>query len=297
MTSMFVPATLLVLSSASIQAAYSPRVLMSPLLESRLLLNNEKPQMDISKVQIAFPPSSNADVRIKVYKGEELLNDIEMKIGVTVGNLVVASMPQFSFVDLGTGTGPRRIDVTVDGKLAGRLDFTLTQTSGGDALVPTKGWDVEGPWSQLAYFTYKDEQVSRNDVTIFYWVKESEVPVMNNRRTVKVTIRNGNTVIGTSDDRYPSGPGYSRLTHPFKKANGQFLDKTDLNGFSSPLTVEVKAGEKVLRSWRVTPGGAGFAPHPRTNLDGTEPQLWLSPKYINGQIVQPVTLTWLVAGN
>jgi len=276
-------------------AAPSPSVVMSSLLEARLMLGSTpEPRIHLSSVQIAFPPAGDPTVQVVVKAGDTTVAEAPMTIKTRAGNLAVANPKDAGFISLGTTPGPREITVLVDGKPAGRLPFTLNRKQSGDALAPSTEYDVVGPWKDYAYLSYDAVSDGRNDINAVYWVALSEVGA-SAKPTVVMTIRQGTKLIASGGERYPNGAGYSRFDQPFRTPDNQTFSKQLLAKLNGVLTFEVKAGTKVLRKWDVQVANGDFVPHVRSNPETTDPLKFLASRKINGREISKKVMTWLAA--
>lgn len=277
-----------------VNAAPTPRVVMSTLLESRLLVGDTKdPSIHLAFVQLAFPPPNDDNVKVVVRSGSTVIAEQPMTIKTRVGNLATAGPKGAGFTSLGTEPGPRTLEVLVNGEVAGKLDFVLNRSQGGDALAPKTMYEVVGPWKDYAYITYEAEPRGRNDINVIYWVSLDELNDSSARATVSMTVKQGSQIIAKGDDRYPNGGGYSRFIQPFRTPSQQVLSKETLAGLSGTLTFEVTHKSKVIRQWDVKVENGAFVPHERSNHETTEATAYLAPRRINGRMIDGKIITWL----
>lgn len=250
--------------------------------------------MDVSNLQIAFPPADGVQVTLAVKSGSQTLAEVPMTLFERQGNLAKMKYQRSSFVSLGTDAGPRSIEITAGEKLAGKLDFELTKKQGGDPLVPKVEYGVKGPWSRYGYVTYEIEDDGRNDIYANYWMSKDDLSAGNARFVCYV--RQGTKVIAESRQRSVSGPGYTKqLNQLFKPGNNVFT-KADLASLNGQLVFEVKEGSRLLRKWLVQVSGGEFTPHSRSSLTGTKPELYLAPRRLAQRGVDPKLLTWMIQG-
>lgn len=283
----------LLLAASMTQPTPGASVVLTSLLEAtQFYLTAAEPGVRFSNMQIAFPPSPSFKCEVLVKEGEKTLHTLQFRHTSLKGGVFSAVMSRTpGAVGLGSSDGPRSFEVMVDGKLAGKFDFTLTKTSNGDPLDPKTTWVLNGPWKDSAYITHKPDDGYRQDAMLVFWVGLNELKPGD--QTIVATLKKGSTIVATGDKRRPNGPGYSRFEQPFIKPDKNAISVKDLAGMSGLHTIEVTQGSTVLRKWTFNIANGGIAPHPLSDHLKAKPTEWLSPRYLSGNGLSPFTMHWL----
>lgn len=282
------------LSLTAPQATPLPAVVLNSFLEGQnFYLDAAEPKILVAGISFGFAPSGTFATKMLVKEGDTTLHDLKFRDNLPERAGVFASVRGRTpgSISLGTGDGPRSLEVFVDEQPAGKFVFTLTKSSNGDPLDPKVSWKIVGPWKDYAHFKHKPDDGSRQDVFFTYWVAQHELAA--GEKTVTATLKKGATVVAKSRDNIPNGSRYSRFEVPILKPNNDPLMVKDLPGMAGSYTMEVTAGKRILRSWKVTIGASGFVPHAKSDHTKTGPLEWLSPRVQFGTAVSPFTHFWV----
>ena len=283
----------LLLAASLAQPTPAPTVVLNSFLEStQFYLAAAEPMVRFSTLQIGFAPSGVFKCELLVKEGDKTLHTMQFRD--TIGKAGVFSMVRSrtpGSVSLGTSDGARSFEVMVDGKLAGKFDFTLKKVSGGDPLDPKTSWQMTGPWKERAYISHKPDDGYRQDAYAVFWVAFDELKPGD--PTVVATLKKGSTIVAIGDKRRPSGPGYSRFEQPLIKPDRNVIGVKELAGMSGLHTLEVAQGTTVLRKWTFNFANGGIAPHALSDHLKASPTEWLAPRKMDGNAVSPFLMHWL----
>jgi hypothetical protein len=276
------------------QSTPAPAVDINWLLQSAsFFLQGPEPKIMVNRVSFAFAPAGPFASKMVVSEGSQTVQELLFRDTSVVRGGVFAEVPCRvpGSVSMGAGNGERTIEFMVDGKVAGRFKFTLNKSSNGDPLDPKVSWKIVGPWATHAFFSHKPDDGSRQDIELVFWVASHEL--VSGERTVVATLKKGTSEIAKTPERIPNGAPYSRFATSLIKPNKDPLQVKDLKGLSGSYTLEVTAGKRVLRSWKLSIANGGFVPHLRSDHTKTDPTMWLSPRVQIGYSVSPYGRYWL----
>ncbi len=256
------------LLAASALTASEPTAALWSLLSTSFQLNGAEPSVMLNKAQIAFAPAGDFEAKLVVRAGEEVL-------GETIPGQIfrAESMSAIQFrvksVKLGTTPGPRSLDLMINGKSAGRLDFTLSKTA--------TGWSTMGPWADHAQIRWSSDGRPANRVRFDYWASGEEMP--DAKAPFKAVMKRGSQVLAEGSDKYPSGSIWVKRTDNWKRPNGTFVTVGDMATLGNgPFVVDIVQAGKTVKSYRGSIVGGQFALHRRSseNLSDGERHLPLT---------------------
>lgn len=283
----------LALAASLAQPTPAPSVVPNSFMEStQFYLAAAEPMVRFSALQIAFAPTGVFKCELLVKEGDKTLHTMQFRNPTAragVFSMVMSRTP--GSVSLGTSDGPRSFEVMVDGKLAGKFDFTLKRVSGGDPLDPKTSWQLTGPWKERAFIRHKPDDGYRQDAYAVFWVALDELKPGD--PTVVATLKKGSTIVAVGDKRRPSGPGYSRFEQPFIKPDKNAIGVKELASMSGLHTFEVTQGTTVIRKWTFNFANGGIAPHALSDHLKASPTEWLAPRMMDGNGMSPFTMHWL----
>lgn len=268
--------------------------LLSFLEGPQFYLSAAEPSVRFNGLSVAFGPASDFACELLIKEGDKTVNTVQFRHARLRGGVftdVISRTP--GAVSLGTSEGKRSFEVMVDGKLAGKFDFSLKKSSNGDPLDPKTTWVLDGPWTKNAYIKHKPDDGYRQDAYLVYWVAAHELKVGD--PFVVATLKKGSTVIATADKRRPNGPGYSRFEQPLIKPDKNALGVKDLAGMTGSYTLEVSQGGSLIKKWNLSMGNGGIIPHALSDHTKANALEWLSPRKLEGTAVSPFTMHWLTA--
>lgn len=268
--------------------------LLSFLEGPQFYLSAAEPSVRFSGLSVAFGPASDFSCELLIKEGDKTLNTVQFRHGRLRGGVftdVISRVP--GAVTLGASEGKRSFEVMVDGKLAGKFDFSLKKSSNGDPLDPKTTWSLDGPWSRSAYIKHKPDDGYRQDASLVYWVSANELKPGD--LSVVATLKKGATVVATSDKRKPNGPGYSRFELPLIKPDKNTLGVKDLAAMSGSYTLEITQGGSLVKKWNLSIANGGIVPHALSDHTKANALEWLSPRKLEGTAVSPFTMHWLTS--
>jgi len=132
---------------------YDPAVSMASFLRMKPQLNNAEPSIADNELDLAFAPEGDFKAQVIYRNGAQVIQLLTAKPSQRFGTMARLKWRRET-IPLGTESGPRSIEVLLDGKSVGLLEFTLTKSGGSDPFDPKPSWILGGPWSDLAYFTH-----------------------------------------------------------------------------------------------------------------------------------------------
>lgn len=246
---------LLAALAASALAAPEPTVNLWSLFTARFFLNGPEATMMIENAEFSFAPAGDVDVKMQVRAGSELLDEPIFSRLYRVDSVAVAKF-RVKSIKLGTTPGPRSIDLIINGKSAGRLDFDLKKAA--------TGWETTGPWATHAQIRWEDDGRPNNRVRFDYWAAGTEMP--DAKAPFKAVFKRAGKVLAEGSEKYPSGAMWVKRTDNLKRPDGSFVTVGDMAKLGDgPIVVEIVQAGKTVKSYRCSMSGGKFAPHPRSS--------------------------------
>lgn len=284
----------LALAIVSTQSTPAPAVSTISLLEGlSFFLENPQPGVIVGPVSFAFAPEGAFTPKLVISQNGNTLQEVGFQREAVRGGAFAAIRPRIpGQIMLGTENGERTFEYFVNDKLAGRFTINLTKTTGGDPLDPKVRWKIVGPWKDLANIKHKPDDGNRQDIYLTFWVAQHELQA--GEKTVVAHLKKGGAIVASTRENMPNGPRYFRSELQFMRPDKSPIQVKDLAKMNGNYTVEVIAGKRVLRNWKVTIANGAFQHHPRSDHNTTAPELWLSPREQFGTGVSPFTTYWLV---
>jgi hypothetical protein len=275
-------------------AAANPMPIVSELLFTRFMLEQEEPTVWAKDVQFAFLPEG-ATVRAVYKNGDDVLSEKSYGGVEIYGAISLLAVRGIGTIPLGTNEGPRSIEFYVNDQLVYTLGFTMTKETSGDAFNPRTVWHIDGPWSQVAHFWYDPERGAGEPVSLIYYAGSHEVAA---GAEVVAIIRRGGTELARTDVRTVQGAGYSRFQQDILIDGRNRMTVGELGRFDGDLTIDIVSGGSVLRTFYGRVANGAFVPHPRSDHTAVDAQSFLSPRYVsdNNQIrggISPMLLAWV----
>jgi hypothetical protein len=273
------------LLAASALTASEPTAALWSLLSTSFQLSGPEPSVMLNQAQLAFAPAEDFQAKLIVRSGEEVLGET---VPGQIFRAETMSAIQFRVrsVKLGTTPGPRSLDLEINGKSAGRLDFTLKKTA--------TGWATSGPWADHAQVRWANDGRANNFVRFDYWVAGDEMP--DAEAPFKAVFKRGAQVLAEGSDKYPSGPIWVKRTDNLRRPNGSFVTVGDMASLGNgPFVVDIVQAGKTVKSYRGSIAGGQFVLHPRSKENLTEGQRHLPPRDV-GEAMNKLTndvIVWL----
>ena len=270
-----------------------PMVAFESFLMQRLFTTGPEVRMLGSDLDLIFPPEGEFTGKVVYKSGERVLFETPTRLQQRHG-----AMARLTFrgtnVQLGTENGPRSVEVYINDRLAGRLEFTLTRSESDDPFDPKTTWTVSNdPWGTHAYFTYDQDPAERQDIRFTYWSNTGElggVPKGNLALAVK---RNGK-VVATSSAREISTADYLQKTQDLRTPDGMVFTAKSLAALCGPIVVELTHDGRVVTRFTGAVAKGTFVPHPLSAPDAPEPAHFLSPRILTegGGGVSDILYSW-----
>lgn len=286
-------ATALTLALMPLQSTAAPAVSTNSLLEGlSFFLEAPEPGVIVGPVSFAFAPAATFTPKLVISQNGKPIQEIGFQREMIRGGAFAAVRPRVpGQVMLGSENGDRTFEYFVDDKLAGRFTVNLTKTTQGDPLDPKVRWKIVGPWKDLAAIKHKPDDGYRQDLMLTYWVAQHEL--QPGEKTVVAHLKKGSTIIASTRESIPNGPRYLRSEVPLLRPDKSSVQVKDLSKMSGSYTLEVTAGKRMLRSWKLSIANGAIVPHPRSDHTKTAPELWLAPREQSGTSVSPFGIYWL----
>jgi hypothetical protein len=228
------------------------------------------------QIDVAFAPEGNFEAKLVARSGTRVIVELPAKVAQRSGTMARLTFRAGS-LKFGTEDGPRSLEVLVAGEPAGRIDFTLTKRTGGDAFAPTVDWLVDGPWTSHGYFSHPIESNQQPRVHFAFWASTAELGGVP-KGTLDVVMKRGSTVLATSEPREINSTTPILKSQELKLANGQIFMVEHLAKMAGPFTVELRQGARVVKTFRGEIANGAFVPHPLSALPPSDPSHFLSPR-------------------
>jgi hypothetical protein len=258
------------LLAASALTAAEPTAALWSLLSTSFQLNGAEPSVMLNKVQLANAPTGDFEAKLIVRSGDEVLGETVPGQIYRAESMAAIQLRVVS-VKLGTTPGPRNLDLMINGKSAGRLDFTLSKTA--------TGWATSGPWADHAQIRWANDGRANNRVRFDYWASGEEMP--DAKAPFKAVMKRGSQVLAEGSEKYPSGAIWVKRTDNLRRPNGSFVTVGDMATLGNgPVVIEIVQAGKTVKSYRGSIAGGQFALHPRSKDSLPEGQRHLPPRDI-----------------
>jgi hypothetical protein len=232
-------------------------------------------------IDVAFAPEGNFPAKLVVRSGTRVISEVPARVTQRDGTMARLTF-RAGVLKFGTEDGPRTLEVLVAGESAGRVDFTLTKRTGGDAFAPTVEWLVDGPWQSHAYFTQSIDPNRQPRMNFTFWVTTAELGGVP-KATVEVVMKRGSTVLATSAPREVNTTTPIGKTEELTLANGQPFMADQLARMAGPFTIELRHGSRVVKTYRGEIANGAFVPHALSTLPASDPSHFLSPRALSAE--------------
>ncbi|MCA9781503.1 MAG: hypothetical protein KC800_32520, partial [Candidatus Eremiobacteraeota bacterium] len=196
---------LLCLGSVATAQSYEPAVSMASLLKMKPMLNLAEPTIADNELDLLFAPEGDFEAQIIYRNGERVIETLSAKPSQRFGTMARLKWRRTT-IPLGTESGPRSIEVVLDGKSVGLLEFTLSKSGGDDPFDPKPSWTMDGPWSDLAYFTYPADDGNQQRINFHYWSKRGDLG--GQKGMIDVAMKRGDKVLAKTSSSEASYDHY-----------------------------------------------------------------------------------------
>lgn len=88
------------------------------------------------EIDLAFAPEGDFPAKLVVRSGTRVIQELPAWVSSRSGTMARLKL-RSTGINFGPEDGPRSVEVMVANEPAGRMDFTLTKRTGGDAFAPT----------------------------------------------------------------------------------------------------------------------------------------------------------------
>ncbi len=211
----------------------------------------------VDKLQLVFPPADDQPVEFQINKpGGETVVSLPMRIERWNGQPAFAGLRAPSghpgTISLEQG-GDYEIAITVGGKVATKMPFSMKVESSGDPFNPQKSFTREGPWRTLGFLGENIDQ--KGGPLLFYWwssPRELAEGKTNGRLSVHI-MKDGDEIAYGQKAVSISGSKWRFLQVPFehKVGNGEkafTLEKLRAN--DGVYEVVVKDKDTVVKTFK-----------------------------------------------
>lgn len=285
---------LLCLAAPLAAQSYEPAVSFYSFLQMKPQLNTAEPSIADNVLDLVFAPPGDFEAQIIYRNGDQIIDQLTAKPSQRFGTMARMKWKRTT-VNLGTNPGPRSVEVMLNGKSVGLLEFTLNKSGGNDPFNPTPTWTVDGPWGNHAYFTYPADDSGQQRINFHYWSKRSDLG--GAKGMIDVAIKRGNKVLAKTRSSEASYDFYLHRDLPLLKPDGQPVMIPDLKAMEGPIVVEMSHEGKVVKRFRGSIAGGQFKPHAQSALDYQPRNGFLSPRTVSqgGGEIDSRILVWLTA--
>lgn len=256
-----------------------PVVPYQSLMGLNLHTNGPEVMMMGYEIDVAFAPEGKFQAKLIARSGTRVIVELPANVTQRSGTMARLKFRPGS-LKFGTEDGPRSLEVLVDGEPAGRIDFTLTKRTGGDAFAPTVDWLVDGPWTSHGYFIHPIESNQQPRVNFAFWASTAELGGVP-KGTLEVVMKRGNTVLAKSAPREINSTTPILKSDGLTLANGQVFMVEHLAKMAGPFTVELRQGSRVVKTYRGEIANGAFVAHPLSALPPSDPSHFLSPRALS----------------
>lgn len=273
---------------------YEPAVSFASFLRMKPQLNTAEPSIADNELDLLFAPAGDFEAQVIYRNGEQTIQQLTAKPSQRFGTMARLKWNRKT-VPLGTESGPRSIEVLLNGKSVGLLEFNLTRSGGADPFDPKPSWTMDGPWSDHAYFTYPADDSNQQRINFHYWSKKGDLG--GQKGMIDVAMKRGDKVLAKTRSSEASYDFYLHRDMPLLKPDGQPVMVPDLKSMEGPFVIELSHNGQVFKRFRGNISGGQFAAHPRSALDYEPRNMFLSPRTVGekgGQIDSRVFI-WLTA--
>lgn len=263
---------------------YEPAVSMASFLRMKPQLNTAEPSIADNELDLVFAPQGDFEAQVIYRNGSQIIQQVTAKPSQRFGTMARLKWNRKT-IPLGTESGPRSIEVMLDGKSVGLLEFTLTKSGGDDPFDPKPTWILDGPWSDLAYFTHPVSDANQQRINFHYWSKKGDLG--GQKGMIDVVMKRGDKILAKTNSSEASYDFYLHRDMPLLKPDRQPVMVPDLKSMEGPFVMELSHKGKVVKRFRGSISGGKFVPHSRSALDYQPRNKFLTPRTVGekgGQI-------------
>lgn len=270
----------MLLYSMALGQTYEPAISEASFLRMKPQLNGNEPSISDNELDLVFAPSGDFEAQVIYRNGEQIIQQFTAKPSQRSGSMARLKWNRKT-VALGTESGPRSIEVVLDGKSVGLLEFSLTKTQGGDPFDPKVSWQMKGPWSDLAYFTHPVDENRQQRINFHFWSQKADLG--GNKGMIDVLMKRGSKILAKTRSSEASYDFYLNRDLPLLKPDGKPLMVSDLAAMGGPFVMEMSHKGKVVKKFRGAIADGKFVPNSRSALDYQPRNQFLSPRTVGAK--------------
>ena len=252
----------------SLAQQYQPSVDFTGLMNLRFY--NQSGGFMIENLTMIFPPDNYNSIEFEITTPS---GESEYKTGLRLQKW--DNLPAFAnLAPNGPGivhleqTGNFIINIKVDSMVISRLPFTLKAEKNGDPFNPKVIYVREGPWKNLAYFSYEKERPGYL-LKFNWWMNSTEVGSGKNAK-ITVHLMKGNKEIARSrGEVVVSDVNWQEFNYNLVTVGKKFRQFTinDLTKENGNYSVVLRADGKPFKTYSFTVSGGKVKELPQNNLD------------------------------
>lgn len=283
---------LLCLTTMTAAQDYEPAISTASFLRMKPQLNTAEPTIADNELDLVFAPQGDFEAQVIYRNGDQVIQQLQAKPSQRFGSMARLKWNRKT-IPLGTESGPRSIEVLLDGKSVGLLEFSLTKSGGDDPFDPKPTWILSGPWSDLAFFTHPVAESNQQRINFHYWSNKGDLG--GTKGMIDVAMRRGDAVLAKTRSSEASYDFYLHRDMPLLKPSGQPVMVSDLKALEGPFVMELSHKGKVVKRFRGKIHGGRFVPHQRSALTHRPRNSFLSPRTVGekGGQLDSNLYTWL----
>jgi hypothetical protein len=175
--------------------------------------------------------------------------------------------------------GNYRIAVLADGKTLRQIEFSVASTNSGDPFAPKPILSVTGPWSKVCAFLTDPTKPGEAALVSFY--SQLSEASLTNPSLLAVVLSKGGKVVAKTRPYMLSSKGWQLQEIPLYSAdNKNFVTEKDLAALGGMFNVDIKIGEKVVKTFSGKADGQKLVGLPQSSLSFNKPEEILLPRTI-----------------
>lgn len=266
------------LSNLSLAQTPEPAISEVSFLRMKPQLNNAEPTIADNELDLLFAPAGDFEAQVIYRNGNQVIQQLTAKPNQRYGNMARLKWNRKT-IPLGTESGPRSIEVLLDGKSVGLFEFTLTKSVSGDPYDPKTSWLLGGPWGDLAYFTFPADDSNQQRVNFHYWSNRGDLG--GTKGMIDVAMKRGGKVLAKTRSSEASYDFYLHRDMPLKTTEDKPIMVSDLKALEGPFVMELSHRGKVIKSFRGSIEGGKFKPHSRSEINHQPRNTFLGARTMN----------------
>lgn len=269
--------------SVSFAQQYQPSVDFASLMNLRFY--NQSGGFSIENLTMVFPPDSSNQIEFEITTPS---GEPKYQTGLRLQRW--DNLPEFAnLAPIGPGivhlnqTGDFIMAILVDDTVVSRLPFKLNAEKNGDPYNPQVIYTREGPWKNLAYFSYEAKRPYYM-LKFNWWMNSSEVGHGKNSK-ITVHLMKGNKEIATSQSEVLVNDinwhqFYCNLVTIDEK-NSTLFTINDLRKENGNYSVMLKADGKPFKKYSFSVSGGKVKELPQNDPDYFPHEDFIAPRVLD----------------